>query len=331
MARTSCEDHRTRAYEEDLRWRMVYQVQSLHKTYREVGESLNVDPATVLRINVLFESTGVVTKKKYPPNKGTQKLTDIDKLLCLELAIDRPGIYLGEIRQELIGQTGTDVNESTICRFLHASGFTRQKMITTAMQRSDLLRCEYLCDISIYQGHPELFVFVDETGADRRDTLRKYAYSVRGLPAIVSKFMARGQRVSAIVGISCDGVLDFITSKSTNTSVSFQHYVHKALLPHLQPFNGVNARSVVVLDNASIHHTSPVVNSIQSTGALVQFLPPYSPDLNPIEMAFAKVKSVMKANETIWNDFDIEIRVTAALNTITKSDCEGWIAHCGYN
>lgn len=185
----TCENNRTKAYENDLRWRMVFQVQSLNKSYREVGESLNVDPATVYRINALFDSNGGITKKKYPPNKGTRKLTEIDKLICLELAIDKPGIYLGEIRQELIERTGTDINESTICRFLHASGFTRQKIITTAVQRSDLLKCEFLCDMSVYQGHPEL---VDETGADRRDTMRKFAYSMRGQPAVASKLLVRG-------------------------------------------------------------------------------------------------------------------------------------------
>lgn len=326
----SCESDRTKAYDEDLRWRMVYQVQGLKKSYREVGECLNVDPSTVYRINALFESTGEVSKKKYPKNKGTMKLTDIDKLICLELAIDYPGIYLTEIRQQLIDHTGTDVNESTICRFMNASGFTRQKMVTMAIQRSDLLRCEYLSDMSLYQGHPELFVFVDETGADRRDTLRKFAYSIRGKPATVSKLMVRGQRVSAILGMSCDGILDFTTTTGTTTSQIFQHYVQTALVPYLQPFNGVNARSIVVLDNASIHHVQSVVSAIQSTGALVQFLPPYSPDFNPIELAFAKTKSVLKANENVWQNFDVETAVLAALNTITREDCEGWITHCGY-
>ena len=91
----------------------------------------------------------------------------------------------------------------------------------------------------------------------------------------------------------------------------------------------MNPRSVVIMDNASIHHSS-VVNTIQSTGALVQFLPPYSPDMNPIEMAFAEVKSVMKANETNWKDYDVETVLVAALNTITQFDCEGWITYCEY-
>jgi len=102
------------------------------------------------------------------------------------------------------------------------------------------------------------------------------------------------------------------------------------LVPHRQPFNGVNAHSVVILDNASIHHAGRVVDTIQQTGALVQFLPPYSPDLNAIEESFSKVKSVLKANEDAWKDFDIETAVLAAFNTITPADCQAWIAHCGY-
>jgi hypothetical protein len=89
--------------------------------------------------------------------------------------------------------------------------------------------------MSVYRGHPELFVFVDETGADRRD---KFAYSIRGHPATASKLLVRGQRVSAIQGMSCDGILDFNTSTTTNTSHGFEHYIMRtALLPYLQPLN----------------------------------------------------------------------------------------------
>ena len=107
----------------------------------------------------------------------------------------------------------------------------------------------------------------------------------------------------------------------------FKHYVENALVPHLQP---VNAHSVVILDNASIHHAGGVVDIIQQTGALVQFLPPYSPDLNAIEESFSIVKSVLKANEDAWKDFDIETAVLAAFNMITPADCQAWITHCGY-
>ena len=134
--------------------------------------------------------------------------------------------------------------------------------------------------------------------------------------------------MSAIVGMSSRGIIDFHT---TVDSDKFLKYVQDALIPSLKPFNGINDHSVVILDNASIHHVDEVVDAIQSTGALVQFLPPYSPDLNPIEHAFAQVKYLLKYHEDTWEDVYTETKVTAALCSITNKDCQAWIAHCGYN
>ena len=106
----SCEERRTSAYSADLRWRMVYQVKALGKSYQEVAESLNVDKSTVSRIVALYESSSDVTPKRYPPNSGTSTLTEVDKFIMLELVIDRPGIYLREIQRELEEQTGTTVD-----------------------------------------------------------------------------------------------------------------------------------------------------------------------------------------------------------------------------
>ena len=110
----SCEERRTSAYSADLRWRMVYQVKALGKSYQEVAENLNVDKSTVSRIVALYESSSDVTPKRYPPNSGTSILTEVDKFIILELVIDRPGIYLREIQRELEEQTGTTVDSSTI-------------------------------------------------------------------------------------------------------------------------------------------------------------------------------------------------------------------------
>jgi len=89
--------------------------------------------------------------------------------------------------------------------------------------------------------------------------------------------------VSAIVEMCCDGILDFCTVKGIVGAEEFAKFVEECLLPQLQPFNGTNARSVAILDNASIHHAEGIVDLIQSTGALVQFLPPYNPDIMPFK------------------------------------------------
>ena len=105
-------------------------------------------------------------------------------------------------------------------------------------------------------------MFLDETGADRRNCLRRFGYSLRGKPAVSKKLLVCGQRISAIAVMSTWTVT---LSLAVNSS-KFSNFVQQALLPQLQPFNGVNARSVVVLDNASIHHVDGVVN--WSTGGL---------------------------------------------------------------
>ena len=104
-------------------------------------------------------------------------------------------------------------------------------------------------------------------------------------------------------------------------------FVQEYLLPQLQPFNGINNHSVVVM---SIHHISEAVKMIEEVGATVHFLPPYSPDLNE---AFSKVKSELKNLERTMHVNDIKILTLAAFSSITlKKDCRGWISHCGiYN
>lgn len=104
-------------------------------------------------------------------------------------------------------------------------------------------------------------------------------------------------------------------------------------MPNLMPFDGHNPRSIVIMDNCSIHHIDEVTELIQQTGALVHWLPPYSPDYNPIEEAFSKAKSMMKAMEMEMQVVqDMDTIVYAAFSTITPDDCQGWIADSGiYN
>ena len=296
----SCEKQRSAAYSEDLRWRMVYQVVGLKKSYRQVALALNVDVSTVQRTLRLFAQTGCIQKRKYPPNVENTKLTEFAKVLLISLVIERPGIYLHEVKQLLLEYTGIDVQESTICKVLKACGLSRQKMTLVANQRSELLRSQYILDMSIYQGYSNMFVFVDEMGCDRRDRYRSFAYSIKGKTPMKKGNLFRGEHVSAIVAMTNERVLDFNLVTGGVSAETFDHFVINALLPKLQPFNGANPCSIVALDNASIHHASDMLPYIRNAGCLIYFLPPYSPDLNPIEYLFSKVKSVLKANDQAW-------------------------------
>ena len=96
------------------------------------------------------------------------------------------------------------------------------------------------------------------------------------------------------------------------------------------PFDGYNPHSIVIMDNCSIHHVPGIKEMIEETGALLLFLPPYSPDFNPIEEAFSKVKSVLRKLDQEAEVFeDTEELVLAAFSTITPQDCQQWIRHAG--
>ena len=114
--------------------------------------------------------------------------------------------------------------------------------------------------------------------------MRRFGYRV---PPVCNKLLVQGQRVSAIAAMSTSGITDCHTISSSVDGDEFTYLVQHVLVPHLQAFDGVIPHSVVVMDNTSIHHIDGAVQHIESTGALVQFLPPYSPYLNLIEEAFS--------------------------------------------
>lgn len=134
--------------------------------------------------------------------------------------------------------------------------------------------------------------------------------------------------MTAIGMMSCAGILDCkVVNGAVNRDV-FYEFVQSNLLPHLMPFNGSNPHSVVVLDNAAIHHVNGIQSMIEEVGALVLYLPPYSPDYNPIEEAFGKVKTTTKAYEQEMGlgEMDIIDIVLASFSHISPEDCVSWIA-----
>ena len=139
-----------------------------------------------------------------------------------------------------------EVDVSTICRFLQSSGLTHQKLCLVATQRDEFLRQQFTQDVTVYR--PEEFIFLDETGADRRNTLRRYEYSLRGIPLKYNTLLIRGERVTWIAFMSANGLLDGSVAKGTTDGDTFFDFVERHLLPQLQPFNGVNPHSVVIMD-----------------------------------------------------------------------------------
>ena len=103
-------------------------------------------------------------KQSYPIEKLFRKFTAPAKYFVLHVVLERPGIYLREIRRKLLLKLGVDVVESTICTFLEKSSFTKQRFKLYAIQRDELLHNQFAIDVSLYSK--EMLVFLDETGTD---------------------------------------------------------------------------------------------------------------------------------------------------------------------
>lgn len=106
-------------------------------------------------------------------------------------------------------------------------------------------------------------------------------------------------------------------------SPSFLAYIEQVLVPTLRPGD------VVVLDNLAVHKQPEVRAAIEHAGALLRFLPPYSPDFNPIELAFAKLKAFLRAARP--RSFDqVCALIATALGLFTADECANYVRHCGY-
>ena len=165
------------------------------KSKQEVATLLHVSTRTVERYIQLFLSTGDVAVK--PKKNGPDTLlSQYDEMILIELLSKQPSLYLHELRYKLSQSTGTLVDCSTICRSLKRLGFSRQQICHIASQQSDDERMEFLAEITAFE--PKMLVWLDETGCNRRNGLRKYGYGLRGVPPKDFTVKIGGHHYSAI-------------------------------------------------------------------------------------------------------------------------------------
>ena len=297
--------------------------------FKQIASLLYVHASTVRRIIALYDSTGDVAPLEYR-HGPTRMLGQAEESSIVGAILAKPGAYLDELQHELFKTTGISASVSTIFRSIHRLGFTRKKLRHVAMQQSESKRKEFMEEMDFIGAN--MIVWLDESGSDRRNGRRMFGRHLRGMTPLDYTFILRGKRLSSIAIMSTRGIEDIDTFEGSINGDIFSDFITRCLLPLLQPFDGQNSRSIVVMDNASIHHVDKVVDAVLGTGAILRFLPPYSPDLNPLEESFAKVKAFLKANEVAYDvTMSPQLLIAMAFNTISTEDCLGYIKHAGYH
>jgi len=165
-------------------------------------------------------------------------------------------------------------------------------------------------------------VFLDEFGATTNMT-RLYARGPRGQRVVCKTPHGHWKILSSIAALTVNGILGCGTFDGATDTETFLAYVREGLVPHLKP------GQVVVMDNLPAHKSPKVDELIESVGARVMRLPPYSPDFNPIEMAISKIKSLLRKLARRTVDGLVEA-IGQAIASISAEDAIGFIRHCGY-
>ena len=167
------------------------------------------------------------------------------------------------------------------------------------------------------------FKFVDETGT-HTSYCRRYGRAPGGQRTGQGVALHKGTNVTVVAALTPNGLEAVMSVPGALTGKGFTAYLDQVLGPELQPGD------VVVVDNLRVHQVKSAAAAVAARGAKLLFLPPYSPDFNPIELAFSKLKTWLRSAQARTHEA-LEQSLRDAIAWITQEDAQNWFDHCGYH
>lgn len=195
-----------------------------------------------------------------------------------------------------------------------------QKKSLIATERDEDARAAWQAVVAALR--PDDLVFVDETSTHTSLTRRR-ARAPRGQRAVGQVPRNHGANVTLLAALTPAGIGPAATLDGGVTGAAFAAYAAQVLAPSLRP------GQVVIVDNLSAHKNAKARTAIEAAGARLLFLPTYSPDFNPIELAFSKIKEALRAAAARSAD-DLRAATAAAIDAVSASDARGFYHHCGF-
>jgi transposase len=235
---------------------------------------------------------------------------------------ERPDATLLELVALAAAERDWITSDATICRALKALRLTRKKRRSSPASRTARTSPSAAWLATQADLDPEQVVFLDETWAKTNMT-RAYGRSEKGARLVEKTPYGRWATTTFLGGLRTTGFVAPLCVAGAINGRLVLAWVQQHLVPALR------AGDVVVMDNLSSHKVAGVVEAIEAAGALVRYLPPYSPDLNPIELAFSKFKRRLRdgAQRTAEALVDLCGQV---LDFFTEAECRNYFRHCGY-
>jgi transposase len=300
---------------QDLRQRILETVERGEESLRQIAHRFLVSVSVITRLLQLHRSTGSLQPKPHgggnPPVLGPK---DLERLR--ELVRQQPDATLEELRQRL----GVACCLMTISRALDKLGLPRKKKVLRApeqdrpeVQEKRREFCEELAGLD-----PKRLIFVDECGANTAMT-RTHGRAPVG-QRVYTTTPGHWESITLTCGLRLSGVTAALAFPGATNTGMFESSVEDVLVPELKPGD------VVIWDNLKPHQSEEAVEAVERAGARVVPLPPWSPDLTPIEEMVSKVKGAMRSaaartTTTVYAAF------ASALHEVNLDDIAGWFGH----
>ena len=312
----------SRALSLDLRLRVLAAV-SEGMSHRAAAARFGVSAASISRWRRRAQVQGDPGPRALGGDRRSGRI-ETHRALILGVLAETPDITIEELRR-LLSRRALGFGYGTIQRFLVRHGMTRKRKTGHASEqdRPDVLERRRAWRDGQAELDPARLVFIDETWA-KTNMARTHGRSPRGQRLHMGRPHSHWKTSTFVAGLTLRGMIAPFVLDGPINRLAFETYVEKVLVPELR------TGDIVIMDNLSSHKGARVRERIEAVGAELRFLPPYSPDLNPIEMAFSKLKASLRkaAERTVEGLWAAIARI---LETFKPQQCQNYFKAAGYD
>jgi transposase len=306
-----------RPISDDLRSR-IHEARQAGESTAEAAERFGVSTAFVRRLEQRFRLTGCLAPRPHGGGRAP-KLAAHEEALRRAVA-ERPDATPAEHRERL----RLPASRVTVWRTMRRLRLTRKKKSVHASERDrpDVAEARRLWPMKMAGVDPKDLAFLDETGANTA-MQRTHGYAPEGRRVAGSAPLGGWQAVTFVGALTAGGLVAPWALQGAMDGGWFLAYVERVLVPALRP------GMVVVMDNLPSHKVEGVREAVEAAGCRLEYLPPYSPDLNPIEKAFSKLKRALRdcAARTVEGVYE---GLRGIITRFDPNECLNYFRHCGY-
>jgi len=265
---------------------------------RDIAQGLRVSKQWISNLSLNLEAFGTATPGTMSVQGRPRKIHHEALDGLRSFLIDDPCAYLDELQDFLYHDYNIEASLPTIARAIEKLGISRKKVQRVHTEQDEGLRRDWQAKLTQWKSNQ--LVFVDESASNERTKDRTRGWSTKGIPCRVSLSAKRSTRWSILPAIGLNGYLTWDIYHGSFDSQRFLNFI-RHLLTKMQRFPA--ARSVLVMDNCRTHFNKELLEACDEVGVKLEYLPPYSPDFNPIEESFSALKAWMRRHRDLIEGF----------------------------